>query len=151
MLPKHHVLIGLVLSILITYSFNLGFVAGITIFLSSFLIDVDHYLYYVCTKNDLSLKKAYKWFVKRRKQFLKLSPKQRENYKVPIMLFHGIEYWILLLLLSFIHPFFIWVFVGIIIHFILDIAEIIEYKTNPIIKISQIGLYIRNKNKKELH
>jgi len=54
------------------------------------------------------------------------------------------------LLLSFIHPMFVYVLFGITIHMFFDFIEIIYYKNPVYSKISQIYVYFSNKNKKPL-
>ena len=100
MLPKYHVIIGAIATLIIQVVFQLTILQSLIIFFSSFLIDADHYLIYALKKKDWSLKNSRKYFFKRRKRWIKLSNKEKKQYKRPIYIFHGIEFWILLIILS---------------------------------------------------
>lgn len=151
MFPKHHLILGIFLSLILLLLFpGLGFLGVLLIFLSSFLIDVDHYLYYVYNQRDWSLKRAYKWFIKRREAYYKLPEKEVGKYKQIILIFHGVECWALIFLISLIfNPVFL-IFFGIMFHLLLDFAESLYYGISISDKFSQIYVFIMNKNKKEL-
>lgn len=149
MLPHWHVLIGLIFSSIIWLMFpSIGFIGFMIILLSAFFIDFDHYLYYVYQKHDLSLKNAYSWFIKRSKFLHSLTPKQRQQYKKPILIFHGIEFWLILVLLALIHQIFLFVIAGAIIHIACDLIQFIYINEPLYSKLSQILTFILNKNKK---
>lgn len=151
MLPKTHIIIGALFSIALWLIFPaINWYGTLTIFLASFLIDFDHYLYYVKNKRTLNLREAYKWFVDKREKLLRLTSQERAKYKKVIMIFHGIECWIILLLLLFVHKIFMLILVGILIHMILDFIEIYQIKDPFYQKTSQIYTYIKNKKKLEL-
>jgi hypothetical protein len=151
MLPKHHILIGFIVSsaILLIWPaiglFNFGI-----FFFSSFLIDFDHYLYFIWTKNDFSLAHAYKWFVAKGEFLRSLPLGKKAEYKQVVLIFHGIESWLFLFLLFLFNKIFIWVLAGIAIHMIFDFVELVVYKNPLYTKISQIYVLITNKNKKPL-
>lgn len=150
MLPKYHILVGFITSIFLFLIFPITILEASIIFLSSFLIDFDHYLFYIYKNRDFNLKNSFNNFIKRGKKYRKLSKEQRNKIKQPIFLFHGIEFWSLLLILSFIHKIFLFILTGIFIHMTLDYIDL-YYRKEPFYKkTSQILVYIRNKNKKEL-
>jgi len=151
MFPKYHLILGLLLSPILLLLFpGIGFLGVLLIFLSSFLIDVDHYLYYVYNKRDWSLKRAYRWFIKRRKAHSKLPKEEVGEYKQIILIFHGIECWGLIFLISLIfNPMFL-VFFGIIFHLLFDFVESLYYGISISDKFSQVYVFIMNRNKKEL-
>jgi len=147
MLPKSHILSGAVFSVIIYLIFPITPFQFTLIFLSSFLIDFDHYLFYAFNEKNLSLKKAYKWFVKKREKWIKLPLKEKKQYKKPLFIFHGIELWIILFALSSININFIYILIGIGFHMVLDFIDLIYYKESLYSKISQIYVYFSNKNK----
>lgn len=150
MLPKYHIISGVIFSFLIWILFpDVGFLGFVIIFLSSILIDVDHYIYYVYNHKDWSLKNAYSLSYQKTVRWKKLKPEQKAKYKITPMIFHGIETWIPLLILSFISKFFLWIFLGVSMHLLMDLIELIYYDGPICCKISQIYLYFKNKNKKE--
>jgi len=150
MLPKHHLLIGIIFSLVIYIIFpNIGIVPIMLIFLSSVLIDTDHYLYYIAKKRDFSLINAYNWFYEKRKRFVSMDPSTRLKFKAPILIFHGIEFVLLLSILSFFNKLIFWILIGTIIHLTADYCELSYFKTNIMIKMSQIYVYLTNKSKKD--
>lgn len=150
MLVKYHIAIGLIASILIFLLFpQIGWFYTLVIFLSSVLIDFDHYLWYVYKKKDASLIRAVNFFYEKRDLFLKMDKKERVKYKNVIMVFHGIECWILLVLLILVHKIFLFILIGVGIHMIFDFIEL--YKTGKEFhtKFSQIYTHTRNYKLKE--
>ena len=102
MLPKHHIIIGFLFSAFLFYSFpQLNLFGCFIIFLSTFLIDVDHYLYYVFLKKDLSLKRAYRWFIAKHNEEKDLTRQERKKNPLTPMFFHGIEILVILYFLKY--------------------------------------------------
>src|SRR3989344_7888189 len=96
MLPKHHILLGFIFSLVTFFLFSqIGTLGGVVIFLSSFLIDFDHYIYYIFKKKDFSLKRAYLWYKEKGEKIDRTKINLRKNYFVAHYYFHGIE-WIFL-------------------------------------------------------
>lgn len=148
MLPKIHIILGGIFSIIIYFIFHITFFETAIIFLSSFLIDFDHYLYYIYMKKSIKLVKSYHWFTQRRKKWISLSIKEREQYRKPIFIFHGIEFWTILIVLYLFIPFFGFVIIGVFIHILLDFIELIYLNIPIYTKLSQLETFIKNKNKK---
>jgi len=145
MLVKYHVIVGLIASLLIWFIFpSIGWFYALIIFLASFLIDFDHYLWYGFTKKDWSLTNAVKFLHNERALFFSLKTKDRAELKSIIMIFHGVECWLLVLLLIFVHKLFLFVLIGIGIHMVLDFTELYRNKRPLYIKISQIYAHHRN-------
>ena len=150
MLPKWHIVIGAIFSVLVTYLLGLSLTNGVIIFLSSILLDFDHYLYYIFKKRDLSLKNAYSWFVERKRKWFSLKYEERKRYKRPILIFHGIEFWLVLGLLCLVNKLFLWILLGIAIHMIFDWIELFYLKEPLYNKFSQMYTLIKNKKKEKL-
>jgi len=132
MKPKYHIICGALFSICLFLIFNYLQIPITTfqlliIFFSSVLIDVDHYAYYVFIKKNFNLIKAYNWFVRKRKKWIRISIEERKKYKNPILIFHGIEFWILLLILSFYYKPFWFILIGVFFHLFLDYIDLIYY------------------------
>ena len=106
MLPKTHFLLGLVFSLLLlpVIGWNSLIVLAATV-----LIDVDHYLIYVFRKKNFSLRKAFYYF---------FNNEFGENRV--LCAFHTIEFWTVLLMLSFFYKPFFYALLGITFHFFLD-------------------------------
>ena len=150
MLPKYHIIIGFVFSIVLYLVFpEISYLEAGIVFLSSILIDFDHYVYYFYKKRSLSLKKAYNWFLKKKAYFDKLSPEKRKAYSSGSFLFlHNIEILIIILVLSFFSEIFFFVFLGFSIHLLTDWFVDWPY-WRRIYKFSIIKDFINNKKLKK--
>ncbi len=115
MYPKPHIILGAVCSVLLYFIFHLTIIQSLVVFLASFLIDVDHYIFYVNKKKDFSLKNAYKWFHEYSKS---------KNQKPMIVFFHTIEFLIIISVLSFYLHIFLFILIGMLFHSILDIIDL---------------------------
>lgn len=102
---KHHFIVSLVLSILLFpfFKFNV-----IYIMVGGFLIDIDHYLWYIFKYRDFNIKKAYK-----------LSKDKSITYRIHV--FHLIEILIICVVLSFYSETFLMLLIGLIPHYIMDV------------------------------
>ena len=148
MKPFYHILTGALFAFLFFLIFKISLIYAVILFFSSFLFDFDHYLYYLFTKKDLSLKRASNWFLEYEKKARKLSLKEKNKYKSPVVIFHGIEFWIPLFFLSLYFQFFFFIFLGFSLHLILDFMDLSNQNCPLLSKISQIYVYVTNKNKK---
>lgn len=139
-----HLFYGFILSLVL---FPLiGLINSLLVFFSSFLIDVDHYLYYVYIKKDFSLRRAYYWFVENRKKYKKLDKIKKEKSRVAMLYFHGFETIILLFILGYFISFFNYIGIGFLFHIILDLFDQRKYQER-IDKISILYDYYRYKKK----
>lgn len=114
MLPKPHLVFGAIFSVIL-YITGFSVFSCVVILLSSILIDFDHYLYYIIKKKDFSLKRAYIWH-ERLDKF----------HKPMMMVFHTVEFLILVLILSYFNRIFIFIFIGMIFHSILDMLDMLK-------------------------
>lgn len=129
MYPKHHLIFGILFALILFFFFPKISITGFAIIiLSTFLIDIDHYAYYVCKKNDWNLKNAYKWFIEHEKTFSSLSRKKREEFYSGICFLHGAEILVVLfLLIIFTSRLFLFIFIGLAFHLLLDIVYGVIY------------------------
>jgi len=125
MLVKYHIFFGFILSLILYLIFpSINIIGAGIIFLSSFLIDFDHYVYYVLNKKDISLRKAVNYFLMKRKNLRKMSAKKRKKFYSGFCFLHGIESLIILFVAGiFISKYFILIFIGFAFHLFLDIIE----------------------------
>lgn len=119
----------LVLTILICifcfqfYGWNVIF-----ILLGGVLVDIDHYLLYILKYRTINIKKAYQRF----KGNIKRS--KREEPTAFELLFHSIEFFVLMIILSFFSQIFFLIFIGLFFHLLTDgvikkwITQIIKKK-----------------------
>ena len=112
MLPKWHVLFGFIFAYIVYWFTSINVFEASLIFLSSVLIDFDHYMWIVKRKEYFNLKKAYFWH--------KNLPKKHK----PIMhIFHTIEFLLFVLILGLFFKLFFFIFIGMLFHSVLDIIE----------------------------
>ena len=122
MLPKWHFLYGYVFSIVLVYFFDFSLFAGLVVFLSSVFIDLDHVLIYFLKTKNLNPWKFYSWSIERKEKFDLVSFEKRKDFKRPHYIFHGIEFLVLLVLLSSLNIFFYWILLGVSFHLVLDLV-----------------------------
>ncbi len=129
MLPKYHLLFGFLFSLILYLLFPfIGLLGFLIIFASSVLIDIDHYIYYIFTKKNFNLGKAYKYFSEKRKFFLSSLKRQKNNSNPAMYLLHGIEVLLILFILGiFLNKLFLFIFIGFGFHLFLDVLEQVYY------------------------
>lgn len=136
MLPKFHILSGVILTFLVWIFFKVNLLSLSLIFFSSFSFDVDHYLYFVFKKKDLSLKRAYEWCL--------TVPK--EMFPKPIAAFlHSLEFLSVLIFLSFFFNFLWFVVLGFSFHYIFDVGWLY---TNKLLSLENVSLFFALRRKK---
>lgn len=126
MLPKTHIILGFIFSIIIFLVFpEIEILGFLIIWASSVLIDVDHYLFYVWLKKDWSLRNAYKWFIEKSKKAQKLPKSERKKILHIPCLLHGIEAILILVILSLlVSRIFLYILIGFLIHEFLDFIHL---------------------------
>jgi len=149
MLPKYHILISMLFSFSVWLIFpNIGFYT-FAIFFSSVFIDVDHYLVYVKRKKDFNLKRAANYFLEFHKQ-LKKSIRKRKKVKAPLVVFHTIEFLLLVAVFSLFSKLVFFILIGFLFHSLLDIIDIyLEFGTLSVRYFSLIS-YLINKDKTDI-
>ncbi len=148
--PLTHFLVGLLISvfIFITLPF-VGIIEASIFLLASFLIDFDHYLYFVFVEKKTRLKKAYKWFLIKKEKYFSLPRKERKKHYQSICLFHGIEPLVFIFILGhFVHYYFYFVLAGMFIHLLLDILEDVVIYNSCSLKYSIIYTYLKTRKLK---
>jgi len=136
MFPKYHIIFGLFFSVLVYLIFSITLFQTILIFLSSFLIDFDHYLWAANRTKSLKLKKNYNHFKKI----------CNGNHKPIMAVFHTVEFIILVLILSFFYNPFLFILIGMLFHSIIDIVYFIIGGKFRVREFSLIKYLISDKN-----
>ncbi|MAG50330.1 hypothetical protein CL621_01655 [archaeon] len=130
MIPSIHIVLGLLFSLFLYPLF--GFYV-IIIFLSSFLIDVDHVLwYFIKYKKWDNLKEIYNYYT------------DDEKIRDILNVFHTIEFLILLIVLAIFFKIFRFVLIGVGFHYLLDIIYMVSHKKYGRRAISLINWLKRN-------
>ena len=147
MLPKWHILFGLIFSSLI-YFFGIATITQTTIvFLASILIDLDHYFRFVIIKGDFSPKNFWKWSMEKRKKWLSMSIVERRKKKYPLYIFHSIEFLLLTFILTIFYFPLIYLLIGFLFHLIFDYVDMIKKSGHFLNKFSLLILLKRNKKR----
>ena len=151
MLVKYHIFIGFIFSIILFLIFhNITLIGAGIIFFSSFLIDFDHYIYYIIKKKDTNLINSINYFLRRRKDVKNMSIKERKKFYSGFCFLHGIEILIILFIAGiFISKYFLLIFIGFALHLALDIIEEV-YNNARVDKISIIYDWFKFKKLKQL-
>lgn len=145
MMPKWHILFGFIFSLIIVSFFNLSWIQGAIVFISSILIDLDHYVLYIFKERNFHPLRFWNWSLYRTKKWKGFSKKEKKLHRESHFLLHGVETILVLFILSFIWEFFFWVFLGFSFHIFLDICERIFSREHIAVKFSQIWIWQRNK------
>lgn len=86
---------------------------SIVVFLSGFVFDIDHYIYYAVRKKDINFMNGYLYHVP--------GSKIHENHHDSLHIFHTLEVWILFFIFGvFIHEIFLFALIGLIFHMLFD-------------------------------
>src|SRR3989344_2053676 len=147
MYPRYHIILGFLFSLLLIIIFPIGIAGFLLVFLSSFLIDFDHFMIYYFYCRKLSLKSTYKWYNKIDEK-VKLLKKKSKKCKAPLDIFHTIEFIFLVFLLSLYSKFFLFILIGMIFHSLLDIIDMYKRKVLFVREYSIIH-FLMKRNKKE--
>ncbi len=126
MLPRWHILLGLLFSLVFWIVFpETHWIYAAIIFLSAFLIDFDHYMNAVFKTGKICLFDAFEYH--RRLIKKALADKKREVRKRgDFHIFHTIEFHIFTLVMGFIiHPVFFYILIGMVFHSIVDLISLI--------------------------
>ena len=151
MYPQQHVIFGFLLALLLLFLFpEIGLLGAATIFLSSFLIDIDHYIYSAIKRKDYNPISIIKWHYSIEKKFLGKSRKERSKYWVGWNFLHGFEILLLLLIFSFIFSiYFFYIFIGFLFHLIPDWIKDYSYQ-DRLDKVSIVYDYFKYKKLKHI-
>ena len=151
MLPKYHIFFGFLLSFaLFLFLPNITLIEVGIVFLSSFLIDVDHYFYYVFNRKNVNPKKAVNYFFDKRKKANKMNLKERNKFYSCFCFLHGAEVLIILFISGiFISKYFLLICIGFMFHLFLDLLEEIYYGLR-LDKVSLIYDWFKFKKLKKL-
>lgn len=106
------------------------------LYLGGFLIDVDHYIEHIFSHKTLSIKHAYKFYMKKSKIILKQTKKGiPHRFKPYFHFFHTIEVYLILIILSFYSTYALIILIGLTFHQLLDLGDFIYNKIKyPILK-----------------
>ena len=151
MQPRWHILWGFVFSYLTAYFFHLSLPYFLILFLSTwFFIDLDHVVLYILETKNFHPRKFLEHHAIEKSQRSSLSEEEKLKQEFPHFFLHGIEFLILLIILSFLNETFLFILIGFLFHLILDCICMFHDEENILFKLSQTYTYIKNKKAKKL-
>lgn len=125
MLPKWHIFLGAAFTALIWFFVPTMPVVYLSlVFLSSFLIDFDHYANAVIKNKNPSLNEAFKYH-ERLKEQEKRDLQKGIRKKSDFHLFHTVEFHTLVGLLGLVWSGFFFIFIGMLFHSLLDLSSLL--------------------------
>jgi hypothetical protein len=150
MQPKIHFLLSIPFLIFLYFTFKIPFYWLLIVFLSNIFIDIDHFFYYSLknkkTFSIKSFKESYSWYKSKSKFFNNLKKEELKKYYFGFYIFHGIEFLLLVFILSFFNKFFFFIFLGIGFHYTFDLIYALKEKW-PLQKFSWIYSFIERKKR----
>jgi hypothetical protein len=130
MLPKWHLLISVFLFTILFFVLKVSLSSAIIIALASFLIDLDHYLFYMVKHKEYNPIKVYTHLKEIHRKVLAGELKKENRPKI-FLLFHSIEFFILIFVLALFlnHTFLYLIFISFLFHFLCDLIYGLITKT----------------------
>ena len=150
MRPLAHFLLGSVFSYIVYLIFPLLGLKTLIILASTVLIDIDHYIIEVMLTGKFSIPHAYHYYIEALEN-KKIFNKRKLNYELYI--FHSIEFYLLLLVLSFSYEVALLILGGVSFHIFLDCFNPVRKEKMSIIHYhlskSMKNAKTRNRKKKK--
>ena len=112
MKPLAHLLSSLILALIL---FPILKWSAVLILAGGFFIDIDHYLWYVYKYRKINIFESYKLFIK---------PMHEKDFKSVtgiLIIFHTIEFLIIMAILSYFNKFALIFTIGLLLHYALDL------------------------------
>lgn len=138
MKPLVHILFSLILAVVLYPIFNwrvLFVLAG------GFLIDIDHYLWHIYKYKKFNLINSYKFYMKN------IEVNDFTNVTGILLIFHTIEFFLIIIFLSFYNQFVLLFLIGLLGHYLLDLIWCIRVPKRVIVNHSIIWWITKNKLK----
>ncbi len=148
MFPITHFLSSIVLLVLL-YPFY-GFLS-LAVFIGGFFIDFDHYLFYAFQNRELNIIKCYNNLTREAiKNRIKCSKMKKPVYLSwdKLHIFHVWEFWLIIILLTFVHKLFFIILLGMVIHLTLDFIDLFMHRVYGERAMSLIRWLIRHSRKR---
>jgi|TARA_B100001964_G_C14126637_1_gene550865 hypothetical protein len=136
MTPLLHLLISLILAAVFYPIFNLKV---LLILAGGVLIDMDHYLFYICRFKDFNIKNCYKYCH---------AGIKNNNFKDTmgmLLIFHNIEFLLISIIFSIYYQLALMFTIGLVFHYIMDITHRYSLAKSIISSPSLIVWFIKNK------
>ncbi len=131
-----HIITSAILATILYPFFGLS---ALLVIVSSFLIDFDHFIYFAFKFKNLNIFKTYRFYN------VELKKRSIDSTKKILLVFHTIEFLLLIIILSFFSKVFFILLLGIVLHYILDIIYQVRRAGKIMIPISIIFWMIKHK------
>lgn len=132
-----HFVFSLIPAILLYNSFGwkVGFILA-----GGVLIDIDHFIWYVCKYRKYSLNDCYYHYIDSHETNFK-------NIIGILLIFHTIEFLLLMIVVSFFSQIALLFTIGLLVHYLLDLIWHIFVSKRIITSVSVISWIVKNKQK----
>ena len=125
MLPKWHILLGIIFSVLLKLVFDFGVYEVLIVFLAAVLIDLDHYAVFLLKKRKFGLKEAFRYYEENEIEQM-TNMKKGIKKKDDLQIFHTVEFHLLVFALAVYFYWVFFVFLGIMFHSVSDFVYLAE-------------------------
>ena len=139
MKPLSHLMFSSILAILLypLYNWKVLFVLA-----GGFLIDIDHYLWYIYRYKKFNLIDSYRFYMKN------IEVNDFTNVMGILLIFHSVEFLLVMIILSFYNEYVFIFTIGVILHYLLDLIFLFIYTRRFIVNHSIIWWIIKEKIQK---
>ena len=144
MLPKWHVIISAFVFLFLYFILKASLLVSLFVALASFLIDLDHYLFYIIKDKQFNFKKTYNYLKEVNKKLVSGKMKKKDRPKI-FLIFHSIEFFVLLILLAYFFNSVILylLFISFLFHFLCDLVYGLITKTFELTPYSLIYFLLK--------
>jgi len=143
MVPRDHIFIGAFVFLALIF-LGVPILAAAIVLAASVLVDFDHVIGYVIKFRRFNWEEANEHYRKKINYW-------DNHYELPVFIFHNLETFVVLVILTLIFPFpFFLIFLGWAIHMFVDLFVLFvkHIKTyHPVIKLSLIGVISENRKR----
>jgi hypothetical protein len=137
MLTRTHIIFSSILSALLWPSIGWN---ALIVFFSGFLFDIDHWFTYIRHKKDYNLRRCHAFYRK-----LSLT-RDFDSLHGFYLVFHSLEFFLLLAVSAVFSPFALFVFIGIVLHMALDYFDM--WRTYKAIKVYHLPGFLKRRKTK---
>jgi hypothetical protein len=123
MLPKWHIIISAFVFLFLYFFLRTSLLVSLFVALATVLIDIDHYFFYIVKYKEFNFKKVYNHQKEIKRKLLSGEMKKKDRPKI-FLIFHSIEFFILLLILIIIfeNSILYLIFISFLFHFLCDLV-----------------------------
>jgi hypothetical protein len=108
-------------------------ISSLLVFIGGFFIDIDHFLWNLAKFRDFNILKAYNFHMEN------VVSNDFSRTKGILLLFHNLEFVLLMLLLSFVSEIFLLITYGLVLHLLLDLINLVIMRQGMLVQPSVVS------------